>query len=129
MINASELRIGNLLYYNDGGECVNELCTIDATDIGIIANKLDYASMHLPIPLTEELILKLGFEVCHKTFVRHSFDYADSTEHGIEINLMERGGWAKPQYRYYGRYIDVQYVHQVQNLFYALSGIELKFKS
>jgi hypothetical protein len=66
-----------------------------------------------PIPLTEEWLLKFGFE------------YSDLNG--------DSGLWKIPPFQIYGKYnqflydyrLDVNYVHQLQNLYFALTGEEL----
>jgi hypothetical protein len=69
-----------------------------------------------PIPLTEEWLLKFGFE------------YSDLNG--------DSGLWKIPPFQIYGKYnqflydyrLDVNYVHQLQNLYFALTGEELTIK-
>jgi hypothetical protein len=66
-----------------------------------------------PIPLTEEWLFKFGFE------------YSDLNG--------DSGLWKIPPFQIYGKYnqfiydyrLDVNYVHQLQNLYFALTGQEL----
>jgi hypothetical protein len=66
-----------------------------------------------PIPLTEEWLEKFGFE------------YSDLNG--------DSGLWKIPPFQIYGKYnqfiydyrLDVNYVHQLQNLYFALTGQEL----
>ena len=70
-----------------------------------------------PIPLTEEWLLKFGFE------------YSDLNG--------DSGLWKIPPFQIYGKYnqfiydykLDVNYVHQLQNLYFALTGEELTIKT
>jgi hypothetical protein len=67
-----------------------------------------------PIPLTEEWLLKFGFE------------YSDLNG--------DSGLWKIPPFQIYGKYnqfiydyrLDVNYVHQLQNLYFALTYEELQ---
>jgi hypothetical protein len=68
-----------------------------------------------PIPLTEEWFLKFGFRLWPWGWVKKSTD--DSA--GLRITIMgyfERSG-DKP--------VKIEYVHQLQNLYSALTGEEL----
>jgi len=130
MIKANELRIGNRIrVYSDIVEVT------DIADDGIIGTTAYFDgqmgccgctdSMAEPIPLTPEILEKCGFE--QKEVVNSDQD--------------DRTFWAHPKMNYYtydGKKFDagygfgdldhVKYVHQVQNLFFALTGEELEVK-
>ncbi len=79
------------------------------------------------IPLTDELLRKFGFAQQRARMVRylHNIDrqfllsspYVNSNNGGTEVSLydMEYGAIGKP----------ARHVHQLQNLFYAITGEEL----
>ncbi len=112
MINKQELRLNNWVQYN------GEYCKINSltNHYSEIANKEDkfVITSHIaltPIPLTEDILLKCGFEKA--------------------LN----GWWDKDEifsYRdgYFGfgtnRHTKIDYLHQLQNLYFALTGEELK---
>ena len=134
---ASELRIGNLVYVTDN---LTNLIFKEITPINI------HNLMHLtgwdkspvdiefePIPLTEEFLLKFGFEPINKhdnTFIT----YADWT-HNYFLQLDVRKGDNKylildnsfDDLRAFSM-VDIEYVHQLQNLYFALTGNELKYE-
>jgi len=100
---ANELRIGNLVYNPN----LKEVRTLDILDIR------DYAEQRLikdfePIPLTEEWLVKFGL-------------MSIKTELGFWNN-------GDAIYFSYGfeKSIELKYVHQLQNLYFALTGEELK---
>ena len=116
---ASELRIGNWVEIQgleskiisvdtEGCICENEYCE-DFENNNITQNLQ-------PIPLTEEWLERFGFE------------YSDLNG--------DSGLWKIPPFQIYGKYnqfiydyrLDVNYVHQLQNLFYCLTGEELIIK-
>ena len=104
---AQDLRIGNLVYHN--GE-IHE--TKGAT---IVYQKSTYKCE--PIPLTEEWLLKFGFE-------KETDDYW-GTSNCDECFIYE----AKEKcYTGYINYVKLNYVHQLQNLIFALTGTELEIK-
>lgn len=117
---ATELRIGNLVLYNTKVAKVTGLntCMIDIDEI--FEPLLD--DNFLPIPLTEEWLLKFGFQ-------RYG-TYMGNPEYnrGIHANTIRNY-----DDRYY--FIDncdswmndrpVKYVHELQNLYFALTGEEL----
>jgi hypothetical protein len=121
---ATELRIGNLVNYKIVDELDErkewfEPCEIDAVDLQVIDS--DYQ----PIPLTEEWLLRLGFEdkkTCFNLSKReelgHDFgDFAVSKYDDTQMKVW-RGD------RYIGG-CHIQHVHQLQNLYFALTGEEL----
>ena len=100
---ASELRIGNWVMYNSKIQ-VNE---------NKIRECVDHPDRFTPITLTEEWLIKFGFE------------YSDLNG--------DSGLWKIPPFQIYGKYnqfiydyrLDINYVHQLQNLYFALTGQEL----
>ena len=62
MIQATDLRIGNYLTYHTPDD-TDMPCKIDAQDIlNISTNYMHNAEIHSPIPITEEILLKCGFD-------------------------------------------------------------------
>ena len=126
---STELRIGNLV----NGVLTNKHYTIDAWALremenGNYQNSYDTETkVFVPIPLTEEWLLKFGFE-------RHHADYAndimyiknvpDNTEFEWGVYPNELGSGIQIQNRNI-----LKYVHQLQNIYFALCGEELIFKS
>jgi hypothetical protein len=120
---ASELRIGNWVqhteiwsYRNGDAKCFNFPLLISdfyaEVECTIEIEKLQ------PIPLTEEWLLKFGF-------IKYGMSYADSI---FVINLWSNGLFM-PQYQYrHGKRNPIKYVHQLQNLYFALTSEELTIK-
>jgi hypothetical protein len=127
---ASELRIGNLVDLNGLKSFPIESITRD----GINVNEGDYGMWHLatwdevkPIPLTEEWLLKLGISIHSvKEFSSYAsyeskivlLDYGGKYEYVIACGDDGYGGWNYDT-------ITIDSVHQLQNLFFALTGEEL----
>lgn len=111
---AQELRIGN--YYLQ--DCLGgEISQIKAKDIlELYDDPLE--DYYKPILLTEEWLLKFGFE--KKGINRPKWTF-------WKIDLVEdkKGIYSFDESRIY---IDIQYVHQLQNLYFALTGEELTIK-
>lgn len=112
---ASELRIGNWVY----SELRNmQIELFDFADIlnYYNANNLDHIE---PIPLTEEWLVKFGFE-----------DNGQSYE--IEYCVVRRNYNNKVMFDLFknGEFIhsELKHVHQLQNLYFALTGEELTIK-
>ena len=128
MIESRELRIGNLVYFND---IIVEIASISNTgeelniayydSVGIY----DYIDIKFlkPIPLTRERLDDFGFD---------TFQYGGQgnvtntgTLKDIEVclihNTIYRGGYRAINYK-------LEYVHQLQNFYFATENEELKIK-
>lgn len=122
---ASELRIGNLVYSNNYPVTV---CAID--EDGEITTTSNYEGTLngdiTPIPLTEEWLLKFGFEQSeeHEPFTIFR-DLVDTT-YKIALYIWEHNGHYSPMIT--GCNCELYYVHQLQNLYFALTGEELTIK-
>lgn len=114
MIKANELRIGNILKHKRG-----ESFVVTGSILAIMDLKNDLSAI-LPIYLSEEILLKLGFishkrkGICQKyvLFVLGDFSYNTLSD---KFYILDRGDW----------FIQPKYVHQLQNLYFALTGQEL----
>lgn len=118
---AEELRIGNFVKYK---EEIIKLGTFDYSSFTYEKDKtLNYivgAFKSLqPIELTEEWLLKMGFEKDHLYFSKGSFHYH---MHGIVFigNDHVSSGHVDSY---------LKTVHQLQNLYFALTGEELTIKN
>ena len=139
-MNARELRIGNLVEckgwgdtYTDRkpyyGKCIFSVysaCKVFVKlEVGHDALQKERIERINPIPLTEEWLVKFGFEKVNDNFMTiESYHYenkncwiyliADGFE--LELNtLSERNNLCRTY----------KYVHQLQNLYFALTGEEL----
>ena len=71
-----------------------------------------------PIPLTEEILLKCGFE--KDRFGNYSLGLFELLYNDIiGFRFSMEGQWC---------YEEIKYLHQLQNLFYSLCGKELEIK-
>jgi hypothetical protein len=123
---SKELRIGNLLLDNDKIICeVKEI-----RENYILTNSLDnfktlvaQIGLYEPIPLTEEWLLRFGFVECLDNYIldisqRISLVYFDRNECQFSIIQDVNNEIAL-------KFGAVKYVHQLQNLYFALTGEEL----
>jgi hypothetical protein len=106
----TELRIGNWVLEDD----TQQVGQVDLVIIEIIERELNHT--YKPIPLTEEWLERFGFEK-----IQMSIPTAYKTKDGFRIKKDQRGYWM--QYKY-GMTI-IKHVHQLQNLYFALTGEEL----
>lgn len=102
---ARELRLGNLVELEGLVSRLN-----NTTFTSIISGR--YKDLN-PVHLTEEWLLKFGFEK-----VREYFDYNNN---GFEIQKDKNGFYIHINC---GN-IYIEYLHQLQNLYFALTGEEL----
>lgn len=136
MIKANELRIGNWVLL-DG----KHIADIESVTQNVISTKNPYnkytdgtsgdywncASDYItPVPLTPEILEKCGFE---------KFQYGDSTAlEGYVTNgrIIIKGFLTPDNYfnllGYKQDHSIIQYLHQLQNLYFALAGEELQVR-
>ena len=122
---ATELRIGNYVMYSS-------LIQVNGYKIAECEDHLDRFK---PIPLTEEWLLKFGF----KEVKRYTHDYEEKiysksiivgNENHCEtltISMPFKVGFIGDYFsdECYTLNIDINNVHQLQNLYFALTGEEL----
>jgi hypothetical protein len=113
---ANELRIGN--YFTDGA---NILIVKSISDYPSDGFKLNggtfYEDLCLPIPLTEEWLIKFGFEYDKFCGIWNFKFFSITTKGSGYVNSINGGE--------YDNGIEFNYVHQLQNLYFALTGEEL----
>jgi len=116
MIKANELRLGNWVFDPEG-----EMSTVNA--IGKTNYSLDnFYHGHIddikPIPLTEDILLKCGFEFDGLSYIKEYgeeyFFYVSYDGESFVISA-DDSDIGKPFY----------YLHQLQNLYWCLCGEEL----
>jgi hypothetical protein len=127
---ANELRIGNLLHFPFTGENA-EVLGINAHEYSEgIYNTISYKKginlycekieVLKPITLTEEWLLKFGLEYLSP------FGYKIKRGSFIKHDLETNGYY----FRWNGQTISLMYyVHELQNLYFALTGEELTIKN
>lgn len=134
MININDIRIGNYVAYADCGAFVPEIIgkphKIAAEDFGLEYRNDGLIKYYDPIPLTEEILLKAGFGrkedqyyfiidrgAAHSLYIEFEF----VNEEAFGSFWIGRKGEAK-------MILDINHIHQLQNLYYALTGQELKIE-
>ena len=110
-LNAIDLRVGNLVSYT--GENIK----LDGTLLAMyFQNELD--ALFYPIQLTEDWLVKFGFE-------KNSYWF--KKENMLRFALIENKLICSIGNDEYGfLYNQINFVHQLQNLFYALTKTELQ---
>lgn len=132
MIKANELRIGNFLKDQQSGEI---LIVDELTATGIATIVLDRSKYPLkegwqavPIPLTPEELEKCGFE--NKLSIA-GFPTGLYQKNGLDIGYSGDDivlDQYSARFKSEGLFVKVKYLHQLQNLYYALTGEELEYK-
>jgi hypothetical protein len=115
---ANELRIGNLLMFTDFPARKERV--ICGADISYAEKEPDWLdAFWTPIPLTEELLLRFGFV----DDLANGFDL-----NGIHIEFILGVGFVFYIDGVFGNSLVIESVHQLQNLYFALTGQELELK-
>jgi hypothetical protein len=118
MIKANELRIGNIVERNG--------LNVRVTSIGAKDSMTDGGYSELkniePIKLTPEILEKADFVGGYENYYDHK------KLEGLQIQIDENGCWLLNDEftQYYGK--PFKYLHQLQNLFYSLTGEELNIE-
>lgn len=135
MIKVAELRIGNfvsngtdnyaLLSFSLNGEPGIDLVPCNSESIDLCRNA-EWKQIH-PIPLTAEILEKAGFEKKSGLLSYKYFEYSGKT---IDLHLQQMGDFfirvMVTQFCTYQWPQEIKYVHQLQNLTFAISGKELE---
>ena len=136
MIKANELRLGNALEYlvedcvdNSSEWMLNIVDTADIVDAA--SNESIFNKYYRPIPLTPEILEKCGFrmerkqwalnvggELFHYAFIEGFVVYAKNKNY----NELTLDSVTKPN-----RSRFIQHLHQLQNLYFALTNEELNY--
>ena len=112
---ANELRIGNYVMYSS-------LIQVNGYNI---AECEEYPTRFAPIPLTREWLLKFGF--VEKIDAYFYNDYCIEDIHNGATWVISEFDHITDEFTAIG--CGIKYVHQFQNLYFALTGEELTFKS
>jgi len=104
-----QLRIGNYVDLSEGFSVHNDILTVSIKNIG-------WYNEFKPIPLTEEWLIKFGFEILNKNAI---YNY-----------LLLYWNIKDEEYDFVreGKATTIKYIHQLQNLYFALTEEELTIK-
>jgi hypothetical protein len=103
----NELRIGNLVEIIQRTKGI--YTTIEASCLYL--NRIDL--VYKPIPITKDLVLRLGFHYSVGIDLYKKREILMSTEFIVFLG---------------NTWVQIEYVHQLQNLYFALTGEELTLK-
>jgi len=122
MIAPQELRMGNFVHSPYDGHVVK----VNAADIFLIANGHHREARFEPIELTEDWLLKFGFEIDYMNrdilICAYYGENPVTKDYILELKNTS-DGWF-----YRNGYFKIKTVHQLQNLTFALTGEELTIK-
>jgi hypothetical protein len=123
-INARELRLGNWVEDEDESHLRFQVTHIEqgigfVSDMIFINGRAEHGI--IPIPLTHEILEKAGFEMYQETKYVHRYTHLANSKIGYEYEKGEPG-----RATYFNHYINCKYLHQLQNLYYCLTGKELE---
>lgn len=120
MIKSTELRIGNHFEWSELASMGRDYDKVDF-------NNIKYHQFFEPIPLTEEWLIKLGFEkiVDNEFTLRYDLKKDPRFDYSLPKHNLKTFGL-----RFYGSdfFNVVKYVHQLQNIYFALTNTELEIK-
>ena len=127
---ASELRIGNFVnaYINATTGKIHSLTKVTCLHMNTLEGKNNVThpyNLIEPIRLTEEWLLKLGFKRNENTKVSDSFYYISVGGSKLHINPDNGVVWIHRNESIFNNPCLIEFVHQLQNLYYALTGVEL----
>ena len=115
-MNANELRIGNLVYKSlksgQGRTVINPIGCQDIVRIFEDIGSFNYA----PIPITEDILLKCGFEY---DFISYNLHFGIDWHNGVLRFSQGKGKTI---------FLPCTHLHQLQNLYFALTQKELTIK-
>jgi hypothetical protein len=121
MIKVKELRIGNLVNFTFYGLTeVNSVYSFDYKTVKITNDVSYQIEMVTAIPLTDEWLIKFGFEEKYKDRLINGFWNGG---YCIENNYFNKQLFDFNHQDV--NLVSVRYVHQLQNLYFALTGKEL----
>lgn len=124
-LRAQDLRIGNI-FFIPGIERYVKVCSIFKThfkceDLNGVMFEESIRINYQPIPLTEEILLKCGFIKLDKEDYFYILQYDMNLKIGEDLKLI---AW----YDLALNNVKIKYLHQLQNLYFALTGSELNVK-
>jgi len=129
---ASELRIGNLINYRivdkmDERKEWIEVSEIDYDDFRIIGAKHEMNQDYQIIELTEKWLERLGFSVINESSAGKRYGYVIN---GIFSSDLTFTFWktTKEAGKFFRGDLELKSVHQLQNLYFALTNEELIIK-
>ena len=124
-MNANELRIGNIVnplcpaIVKSLSSIENECCCKKIAEESVLINGIILSLNDIePIPLTEEWLLHFRFK-----YYRSWNYWQIKGQHRLKVHSSNIGFYFRERFHF-----EIQHVHQLQNLYFALTGEELIIK-
>lgn len=121
MINANELRIGNWISVNGSHGTVNAPYLVE-----IVRKNNLWIKLSDGIPLTTEILEKCGLVNSHALKERFNDGFWTKQGFATEIGYITTDDYY--EFEINGIVRPLKYLHQLQNLYFALTGNELEYK-
>jgi hypothetical protein len=122
MMQANELRIGNYVnadLYNDKYILIESICSKNEDVFNSESGEIPLISLN-PIALTEDILLKCGFEYSTMGIYKKSNLYLIKwSDENAEFNVFGANGIKLIK-------VEIKSIHQLQNLYFALTNKELE---
>jgi len=117
MIHSNELRIGNYLeYYIPTDDLGWQTTQVDWQDIRLCQEQNESFNLeNRPIPLTEEWLMKFGFNSKFSGYRKVNLRLVNFLETETIYHVFFKNSLIKT----------IQYVHELQNVYFALTNTEL----
>ena len=124
-MNAKEFRLCNYVEFENRIFQIDTIAevfpTLNTAEFGI--GVVDWNNLK-PIPLTEEWLIKFGgIDTGYEIYIKAKTKIIEFKWSSKIVATGVRNGW------YCKRYKHIKYVHQLQNLYFTLTGEELTIKS
>lgn len=125
-IKASELRIGNIVMAHDFVSQEYKYHTITPSSI-VAQSQCDIAKVPCfkPIELTEQVLLKCGFNWISDTWLSIPIDNGWNICYDVTGYIYLKYNDIECEISHF----KFEYIHQLQNLYFALTGREIEFKA
>ena len=122
----NELRVGNFITHDDYSMEVFKVMSIEKnedmylvdTEGGKNGSWINGSILIEPVPLSEEILVKLGKEPRNRRFIIKAL----SNEIRFDYNFQSRSWFVSLN----GKFTIIENIHQLQNLYFGLTGKELE---
>lgn len=127
MIDLTHLRVGNLFSDVDGTECyfAGAWEREDGWIVRDSANNTCKEKEIYPIELSEEWLLRFGFKNKKSSGTSYFDNYWLLDKYGISKCTFDNNGYRKGSFYCGNTEREIKHVHQLMNLYFALTGKEL----